>query len=93
MTKTMIGTMRMRIGKMIKVTRQNLVSVIYSPQDGGCKAYVKVGDRYYYREYKNNAPKCVVDLVRNTPATRTMTFNGEVISELHGSIKPFEPID
>lgn len=78
----------------MRVTRKNLVSVIYHPTDGQCRAFVKdaYGKRYYYRDYKANPPKCVLDMIQ-TPAVRSITLNDEVISQLHGSTKPFEPVD
>ena len=99
----MIGTMKtkmttmtkrkMRIGEMLRVTKKNLVSVIYYPTDKGCRAYVKDAhsDRYYYREYRNSLPQCVLSMIQ-TPAVRSITLNGKVISQLHGSTAPFEPV-
>lgn len=72
---------------MLKVTKKNLMYVIYSPIDGDCKAIFKHGRRrYYFREYKrNNTPKCVREMLENTPAVRSITFEGKTISEIHGT--------
>lgn len=76
-------------GETMRATKNNLMYVIYSPIDGDCKAIFKhdaMCAHYFYRDYKKrNTPKCVREMVENTPAVRSITFEGKTISEIHGT--------